>query len=405
MSKNARIELFLTVVIGIGLAGCSDSQSNQNSYSHHPAKQVTTGNLDNQDRLTLDTKNTTRIATDDGVKAAIETSQMVWPATDEGNRPGTILIGQIGQWKINLVAVDLIHHPNNGPLLYAKKDQIPRSTLNEIKRLKPKGSQANNGVQVIMVGNFSNKVVKELRDQNLKVDTITGKDPVNMAQKIDAYYANVSDELPNSVVVGSVDSPDYTLPAANWIAHMPEPLLYVKKDSIPSGTVEALKKRHGQAHIYILGPTSAVSAKVKDHLGNYGDVTRISGKTPEENAIAFAKFKDPQTDFGWGVDEPGHGLAFNNLDNLDAAIASAPFAHMGKHAPMLVLSGHTLSMPLRDYLASIKPEYNKEPTEGPYNHAVIIGSTKAIPFSTQGMIDEMLEIIPKNGEGHMNMGM
>ncbi|GGE18961.1 hypothetical protein GCM10011571_21090 [Marinithermofilum abyssi] len=150
---------------------------------------------------------------------------------------------------------------------------------------------------------------------------------------MDAYYAKTSGDLPQSVIVGSMDAPEYTLPAANWIAYMPEPLLYVGKDNVPKETVDAVKKRKNKAHIYILGPESTVTASMEKELNRYGKVKRISGKTPEENAIAFAKYKDNSTKFGWGITEPGHGLTFNRTDNVEAAIASAPFSHMGKHTP------------------------------------------------------------------------
>lgn len=39
---------------------------------------------------------------------------------------------------------------------------------------------------------------------------------------------------------------------------------------------------------------------MEKELSKYGKVTRISGETPVENSIAFAKFKDEKTKFGWG---------------------------------------------------------------------------------------------------------
>jgi putative cell wall-binding protein len=353
-----------------------------------------------QNRLNMDTKNVTRINQDDPVKVAVETSQMIWPASHEGNRPGTVLLGVKDDWKTNLPAVTLVHHPNNGPLLYASKNSIPKETMDELKRLNPKGSEKNHDIQVILVGDFSDSVRKQLEDQGMKVDTVRGVNPADTAAKLDAYYAKTSGDLPQSVIVGSMDVPEYTLPATNWIAHMPEPLLYVGKDNVPKETIDALKKRKNKANIYILGPKSVVSASVEKELDQYGKVKRISGKTPEENAIAFAKYKDKSTKFGWGITEPGHGLTFNRTDNVESAIASAPFSHMGKHAPMLLLDKGTLSEPMHKYLMSLQPTFKDDPTVGPYNHAFVIGSEKTISFTTQGMIDQMLEITPVNGGGH-----
>lgn len=87
-----------------------------------------------------------------------------------------------------------MHHPNNGPLLYAKKDQIPQETLDEIKRLQPAGSSMNQGTQVIMIGSFAPKAKKQITDAGYKVDVIHGEDPAEMVRQLDAYYAKVNGE-------------------------------------------------------------------------------------------------------------------------------------------------------------------------------------------------------------------
>lgn len=397
-----KISLLIGIVsISLIAAACSNAMDHE--QMGHP-----TGNQNpkaTENRLTLQTKNVTRVNQDDPILAAVETSQMVWPATDDGNRPNTVLLGLTGDWKVNMPAVKMVHHPNNGPLLYAQKDSIPTATLQELKRLSPKGSDQNQGIQVILIGDFSEKVRTTLEKEGFKVDQIKGKDPAVMAKDVDSYYAKASgNQYPNSIIIGSLDSPEYTMPAANWIAHMPEPLLYVTKDAIPEATKQALQTRGNKANIYVLGPDNIISSEVEKQLATYGKVTRISGKTPEENAIAFAKFKDQATGFGWGVTKPGHGLTFVRTNQLDSAISSAPFAHLGKHAPMLVLSSSELTPAMHEYLGSLQPKFQKEPTEGPYNHAFVIGTEKSIPFTVQGMIDQMLEIVSATGQDHGSHG-
>ncbi|MNR67310.1 hypothetical protein D3C85_1912390 [compost metagenome] len=56
-----------------------------------------------------------------------------------------------------------------------------------------------------------------------------------------------------------------------------------------------------------------------------------------------------------------------------------------------------------NYVMSLQPKYDQSPTEGPYNHAWLIGSEKSITLKGQGEIDNMLEIVSKSGEGHENM--
>lgn len=67
---------------------------------------------------------------------------------------------------------------------------------------------------------------------------------------------------------------------------------------------------------------------------------------------------------------------------------------------MLLMESSRLSPVLHEYLMSVQPTFEEDPTVGPFNHAFLIGSEKTIPFSTQGMIDQMLEISLRTGHGH-----
>jgi len=199
------------------------------------------------------TKNTTRINSSDPFEAATLVAKTLWPATGDDNRPAGVVIVDPSNWQVATASADLIHFPNNGPVLFAKKDQVPEVTINELKRLKPTGSKENQGVQAILVGDLDKKVEEQIQALGFKTDRIQASNPADYAQQIDAYYAKVAGGLPESVVVGSMDSPEFTLPAVNWIAHSPEPLLYVKKDEVPAETIKALQNRNGKAKIYLLG--------------------------------------------------------------------------------------------------------------------------------------------------------
>lgn len=195
---------------------------------------------------------------------------------------------------------------------------------------------------------------------------------------------------PNSVIIGSSEEEGrlYTTPAVNWISHMPEPLLYTEKNKVPEAPIEALKMRKDKANIYLLGPEKIVSKEVEKELSKYGKVTCISGETPVENSIAFAKFKDEQTKFGCGFTKP------------DLAVVGAPFSHMGKHAPVVLLEEGKASQPVYDFLVTIQPKFKDDPTLGPYNHGFLLGSTSDISFETQGILDERLEVVQESGQGH-----
>ncbi|WP_411504664.1 cell wall-binding repeat-containing protein [Brevibacillus centrosporus] len=381
------------------VAGCTSAVPEKSPSRNQP----TGSQLENKIPWVA-TKNTTRINTSDPFEAAVIVSKTIWTSTNDQSRPGGVVLVNPDDWQSALVSTDLIHFPNNGPVLFSRQDQIPDVTINELKRLNPIGSPQNQNIQVILVGNFDKNVEEQIKSLEFKFDRIQGKNPADYAKAIDAYYAKVAGSVPQSVIIGSMDSPDFTLPATNWIAHMPEPLLYVKKDEIPQETNDALKTRNGQANIYLLGPELVVSSNVEQQLKQYGKVTRISGNDPYENAIAFAKFKDSATQFGWGITSPGHNVSFMVIGSPALAIAQTPFSHMGKHAPLLWTGQDKMPSPVMSYLMSIQPKYKLSPAEGPYNHAWITGDQNTMTSNAQAEIDSMLEITSESGGGHGNMG-
>lgn len=346
-------------------------------------------------------KNTTRINLADPVQAAVTISQTLWPSTDANNRAGGVILTEMEDWRSGLVAADLIHFPFNGPILFSNKDQIPEATLTEMKRLNPEGGGPNK-VQVIVVGNIPSKADEQLKSLGLRSERIQAGNPSALASAVDDYFAKMQGSLPPAVIVGSMDQPEYTMPAVNWIAHMPEPLLFVRKDEIPSETIAALQKRNGKANIYVLGPQDVISANVEQQLKTYGTVTRIAGKDPFETAIAFARFQDPNTGFGWNITTPGHNFSFVLEYSSLLAIAAAPFSHLGKHAPLLWIGKTNVPSSVMTYLMDVQPKYQKSPSEGPFNHGWVTGDTNLVPLQVQGALDNMLEITSAqaNGGGH-----
>ncbi|PGB03007.1 cell wall-binding repeat-containing protein [Bacillus toyonensis] len=413
MKKMTRI-FGITIITAVGLAACG--QTNDMEHKNHEStkekkteqkemkmnQEVTAPKEMNKgasnDLLTTSLKNVTRLNTNDPLQMAVLTSQTIWPATHKENQRGAVILVPVNEWQLSIASADLIHHPNNGPILFIEKEKVPEMTLKEIKRLNPLGTK--DGTQIMVMGDVGASSLEQLKDY--KVKQIKATDPATFAKDVDKEYADITGSYPNSVIVGSSEEEGrlYTTPAVNWISHMPEPLLYVEKEKVPEATIEALKMRKDKANIYVLGPEKIVSKEVEQELSKYGKVTRISGETPVENSIAFAKFKDEKTKFGRGFTKPGHGLSFVSSETPDLAIAGAPFSHMGKHAPVVLLEEGKASQPVYDFLASIQPKFKDDPTLGPYNHGFLLGSTSDISFETQGILDERLEIVQESGQGH-----
>lgn len=401
--------LLIMLITAIVLAACQNSETGHEKNHHEHQMNAHSGKEDKtaaslptefnnqaaEGLIVKGTKNTTRLNANTPEELSIMTSQTVWPATHRQNRPGAVILVSGDSWQTVLAAADLIHHPNNGPMLITDHDKISDNIRKEIKRLNPTG--ASDGTQIMAIGNIDKKALQKL--DSYKVKQLKGNNPAELAKEIDKEYAGAGDEYPKSVIIGSSenDAELYTLPAVNWIAHMPEPILYVDKSGIPEETAQALKKRNGKANIYILGPETAVSKKTEKALKEYGTVKRISGSNPVANSIAFAKYKDKSTNFGWGITAPGHGLSFASTETPDLALAGAPFSHLGKHAPLLVLKNGQADRSIYSFLSDIQPSFQNDPQDGPYNHAFILGTENEISFQTQGILDDILEI--KSAEG------
>ncbi len=94
-----------------------DNKTNEMEFAKPPNS---FNRLASQNIMITATKNVTRINTDDPIELSVMVSQTVWPATHKENQPGGIILVPVESWQIALASVDLIHHPNNGPVLFTK---------------------------------------------------------------------------------------------------------------------------------------------------------------------------------------------------------------------------------------------------------------------------------------------
>jgi hypothetical protein len=209
-----------------------------------------------------------------------------------------------------------------------------------------------------------------------------------------------------NVVIGSMDEKDwqYVLPATHWVAHMPTGLLWVHEGSVPGPTIDALKRRGGMGNIYLFGGPNQISSAVAKQLSQYGRIVRVTNDdpvafnappvdSPEATAIAFAKMYDPMGMFGWKITGPGHGFSLVNINDWQAAVASAPLSHLGFHAPLILTSSATtLPSDLDGYFTSVSPFFLNSPADGPYNMTYVIGNWDQISWDEQARVDYISEM-------------
>ena len=335
------------------------------------------------------TRNTIRVGGADAVADAAGVANALFPATGSADRPTAVVLVDSKDWQTAIAASVLAGPPIGAPLLLSDGDNLPAVSSDTLDRLAPKGSDLSKDAQVIRIGQ------DVARPEGFRTAVVQGDDPFQRAAAIDRFVSAARGKPSADVVLYSADSPEWALPAASWAARSGDAALPVKRDSIPAPVRRALAGHEGP-NVYLLGPRSAISGAVESQLRKdklAGSVNRIEGRTPVENAIAFARYE--KGDFGWGIVVPGYNFAIANLDRpLDVA-AAASLATRGVFAPLLLTDDTAeLPRPLEAYLLSVQPGYEDDPAQAVYNRAWILGDDKAISVNEQARIDATTELIP-----------
>jgi hypothetical protein len=227
----------------------------------------------------------------------------------------------------------------------------------------------------------------------LKVRRVSGGDPAELADEIDRLRQRLSGADPHHIVLTGAQDPAFAIPAAAWAARSGDPVLFASRHRVPEPTLAALR-RHPGVPVYVLGPTSVISDQALDPVRKIATVVeRVGAKDPVENAIAFARFSGG--DFGWDINDPGHGFVIANADRPLDAGAAAPLSASGNWGPLLVTEeADTVPAAMRSYLLDVKPGYVDNPTRAVYNHIWLIGDQGAISVGFQAQVDDLAEVVP-----------
>jgi hypothetical protein len=373
---------------------------------------------------TITTKTTTRIWGSNPFQEAVSVTQHLWPAAlplnapNENNnvpdRPWALTLVTANEPLTAITAVPLVHFPDDAPILYVTNKGIPKVTENEIKRLGDTGISRYHNVDAFLIGEAANPgVEKKLEELGLIFASVTAPNVPALANTVDQLYGSIQNPdtgVPamengmENVMVGSMESYKYLLPATHWVSHMASGLLWVDQNSVPQATIEALKRRNGHARIYLFGGPEQISSAVANELSHYGTIIRITNdndvafnKDPKDTAvdtaIAFAKMWDPAGMVGWKITGPGHGFTLVNENDWQGAVASAPLSHLGFHAPLLLThSASKLPSQLEGYFKSVAPTYLNTPADGPYNMTYLMGSWNELSWPLQAHIDYISEM-------------
>jgi hypothetical protein len=331
------------------------------------------------------TKNTTRVGGADPASNAAGVALATFPSTAPKMRPAAVTLVGEDDWQGAIASAVLMAEPVRAPILISASDGLPEPTADALDALDPQGAKSTGGAREFAIGDVEGSTSP---DQTRRVKAA---DAASVAAAIARLRDKLIGSAPDHVILASAEDPGFAMPAAAWAARSGDPVLFTGRETLPAPTIAALR-RHAKVPVYVLGPSAAISSKVISQVAQVDKrVRRVSGKDPVSSAIALARYADG--DFGWNVNDPGHGFVIARSDSpLDAAAAAALSAS-GTWGPLLLTdSAGTLPEALREYLLDVKPGYTTDPTRAFYNHVWVIGDQEAIDVNQQAEIDALAEL-------------
>ena len=338
------------------------------------------------------TRNTTRIGGADPTADAAGVALASYPSQGGVDGPEAVILAPTDSWQEALAATPLSADPIGAPVLLSDPGELPAITAGALEGLQPRGLAAADGSQVIAIGDVATP-------PDLVSLDIEGVDETAIADQVDSQLAKLTGEKdPAHIMVVSSEEPGFAMPAAAWAARSGDPILFAAGDDVPDGTL-AVIKRHPDTPIYVLGPKALISDAALDTLAeDGGTVMRVGAQGPVENAVTFARYVDG--DFGWNINDPGHGFAIAGADRpLDAA-AAAPLAAGGTPGPLLLTdSADEVPGPLRSFLKDTQPGFVDDPARAVYNRVWILGDESVISVGFQAQVDELTKLVPVTDTG------
>ena len=349
-----------------------------------PAETPTSQTAEQLGYPTFATGNTTRVGGSDPATNAAAVALAVFPSTTPAQRPAAVTLVGEDDWAGAIAASVLMSAPVRAPVLFSSADGLPDPTAEALEALDPRGGNSTGGATTFAIGSVATP-------DGGKAKVVKGGDAATEAAAISELRDGLFGSAPAHILVAPSGQPQFAMPAAAWAARSGDPVLYAEGDILPEPTLAALM-RHKNAPVYILGPPSAISSQAMQEIGKVsGKVRRVAGAGPVTSAIAFARYA--HGDFGWDINDPGHGFVLARDDSpLDAA-AAAPLSASGTWGPLLLTdSATTLPAPLREYFLDVKPGYTTNPTRAFYNHVWVIGDQEAIDVNQQAEVNELAEL-------------
>lgn len=342
----------------------------------------------------LTTGNTIRIPGADPAANAAGAAITVFPSSSAFTRPtATSVVGET-DWRAAIAMSVLSAPPVNAPMLLSGVDEMPDVTKSAMQALNPTG--------VVIPGQTLHPkafVAGDLKlpERTPRVNLVnTGYENLSLA--VDRLWTRLTGGKPSREVIVTTADPNlkrYAIPAGPLAANTGTPVFFVNKDTVPLATLRAIAG-HKKPAIYVIGPPKAVSDQLLTVLRKYGTVRRVSGSDPADNAVKVAAFSDPNSGWGWGITDVGHGLTIMNSHSEMNIAAGTTLASGAAYGPVLLNSNaQVVDRPLRNFLLDIQPTYvqGAGPQTAVTNRAWLLGTESQISPGMQATIDKLLSVI------------
>ena len=192
---------------------------------------------------------------------------------------------------------------------------------------------------------------------------------------------------PRHVVIvpgGGPEELQWAVPALFYAYYYGSPVLFYAEDQL-SGTIN-----DNNLKAYIIGPKNFLPKEIENQ---FEESEHITAGSPQLLAIKLAKFRDEETEFGWGRDagrKNGY-LHFVVTVPNDAlmGLAALPYARSNNATLLYAENNGGISGALDAYAFSQRPDWFVTPSEGPFRHFWIVSDR--ISYATQGRLDFAVE--------------
>ncbi len=384
---------FLVVIGGAVFAGTKIAGEDTKVMESAPAPEVVVDESETpQEPADLGfpafaTRNTTRVAGEDSVANAAGVALASTPTGGVVKGPDAVTLVDSEDWAGAIAASSLFAQPIGAPILYTRDGSLDELTQGTIDSLAPTGGAATGGAQAFTVGDDAGEV------EGLDTEAIQGGSSAEIAVSVLELREELADGPPEHILIASSDDPEFAMPAAAWASRSGDAVLYAQADSVPSATIKAVE-RLKDVPVFVLGSEDVISDDAVKEISAATDATVTRAADEEDavaNAVAFARFVDGN--FGWNINDPGHGFVIANLANPSDAGAAAALSGTGTWGPLLLTDDPDRPPPaLEGYLLDLKPGYEDDPTRALYNHIWIIGDEAALSVDAQVELDEIAEV-------------